>query len=76
MSADLARSLDDLEPFERYLYASFVKGRTGGDFKRHKTIGHARNAIGSGNSWNRGHAPTTALYQWDDETKEWAPLNV
>ena len=76
MSADLAGSLDDLRPFESYPYASFVKGRSGGDFKRHKTLTHARGATSSKNSWNRGHSPATGIYQWDDNTKGWVLLSA
>jgi hypothetical protein len=74
MSADLARKLDDLQPFEHYPYASFVKNRTGGDFKRHKTLAHAHNATSAKNVWNRGYSPVTEIYRWDDETKGWVPI--
>jgi hypothetical protein len=74
MSADLARKLDDLQPFEHYPYASFVKNRTGGDFKRHKTLGYARNAVRSTMAGTQGQILHSALYRWDDETKGWVPI--
>jgi hypothetical protein len=76
MSVDLARSLEDLQPFEHNPYASFLKGRSGGDFKRHKTIGHARNATSAKNVWNRGYSPDTDIFRWDDDTKRWVSLSV
>jgi hypothetical protein len=73
VSADLQRTLEELKPFEHYPFASFVKGRPGGDFKRHKTLPHARNATNSKNVWNRGFNPNTDVYEWDDKTKTWLP---
>lgn len=66
---DTAKSLAELSPQgEWYGYASYIEGRTNGtgsnhdgDFKRHKTLGHAKSAVAP---WFDGQQRKTAVYQW------------
>jgi hypothetical protein len=70
MSSDVARNLNDLLPFEMYPYASYLQGRTNGgtnyegsaDFKRHKTLGHAKSATGAVS--RRAGYPGSKIYTW------------
>jgi hypothetical protein len=77
MSADIAERLADLNPYEFFGFASYLEGRTNGvgtnygEFKRHKTLGHAKSAIAH---WN-GRNGTRRLYRWDTELEEWAELS-
>ena len=64
MSKDTATSLQDLSPQgEWYGYASYIQYRNDtGDFKRHKTLGHAKSAIKF--ILKSKFKSTVALYEW------------
>lgn len=64
MTRDYAPELKGLVPYEFFPYASYMKGRTGGDFKRHKTLAHAKSAV---NQYGFGK-PARAVYEWVGES--------
>ena len=75
--ADIAKELADLSPIQTYGFATFLEGRTNGqgwnygEYKRHKTLAHAKSAISNTNS--RGY--TRRLYQWSDEANGWVEID-
>jgi hypothetical protein len=76
LSSDIAANINELAPHEFYGFASFLEGRTNGvgwnygEYKRHKTLAHAKSAISNTNS--RGY--TRRLYQWDESTSAWVEI--
>lgn len=68
-NSDQGNSLEKLTPIEHYPYASYLKGRTGGDFKRHKTLAHAKAAVNQ-----RIRLGETHLYRWHEESGKWLEL--
>ena len=76
MTEDIAKTLDELTPHSFYGFATYLEGRTNGtgwnygEYKRHKTLGHAKSAISNTNS--RGY--TRRLYQWDEATSAWVEV--
>lgn len=74
-SKDTAKSLDELSPYDYFPYASYIKGRTGGsgwangsDFKRHKTLAHAKTALRGASYLGE---VDKRIYQWDESKQEW-----
>ncbi|MBC7594572.1 MAG: hypothetical protein H7288_11645 [Kineosporiaceae bacterium] len=75
---NIARELADLQPEEHtfYGFATFLEGRTNGcgwnygEYKRHKTLAHAKSAISNTNS--RGY--TRRLYEWSKDAKAWVEI--
>jgi hypothetical protein len=78
MSKDIAKELADLDPHEFYGFASYLENRTNGqgwstgEYKRHKTLGHAKAAIN--NFVSRGYS--RRLYQWSEETASWVEIPI
>lgn len=85
MSKDeIAKYIVDLKPYEYFPFASFVRGRTngtgsqhGGEFKRHKTLAHAKSATSSSHGYVRDGEKETHLYKWvgDFENGYWVMLD-
>ena len=66
-ATDIAENLADLSPVEVYGFASYLEGRSNGtgsnygEYKRHKTLGHAKAAIAHSNV----RPGERRLYEWD-----------
>lgn len=86
---DISKTLEGLNRFEVYEYATYIEGRTGGnasrrgDYRRHKTLVHARAAAKSAinvlvydeNGVVVGYRrPKTRIYRWSDEQGEWVEV--
>ena len=77
-NGDIASELGDLSPFEFYPFASFLEGRTNGqgwnygEYKRHKTLGHAKAAI----SHTNVRSGERRLYRWSEESESWVEVPV
>lgn len=80
---DTSDKLDDLNPYEFFGFASYIPGRNqgrywvgGGDFKRHKTLAHAKSAIRSSASsiGNFDTAPCK-VYAWNGVTEAWEEVD-
>ena len=75
-AADIAENLADLSPIEVYGFASYLEGRSNGngsnygEYKRHKTLGHAKAAIAHSNV----RPGERRLYRWDDESGAWVEI--
>lgn len=75
MAKDQARNMKDLVPYEFYPFASFVAHRPGGEWKRHKSIGSAKNAANQ--SWlYEPNKQRSAVYSWDADTESWIGVDA
>lgn len=66
---DLAKSLEELKPYEEFFWASYLpKGRYehNSKYKRHQTLGHAKLSV---NYVNGSNADGAEIYHWDGS--EW-----
>lgn len=70
--ADTSADLESLSPIELFEYASYIPGRTDGGavwprgsrpFKRHRTLGQARAAIGSAVTNARADRAACRIYK-------------
>lgn len=72
---DTSKNLEGLVPYEIYPFASYLEGRAegrqDGEYKRHKTLPHAKNAINP--HWRRG--AKRAIYKWDDYELKWVEID-
>lgn len=74
---DTAEVLSELSPYDLFEFATYLPGRSNGtgargaDFKRHRTMGHAKAAIASSRSNGGRNTEHAKIFMWMPDTFSW-----